>query len=167
MSGTVINNSQSTIQIYTTRTNDTSNFKPTLQSLKHQTPVVASESNSDISFLGDGDYIYCGVWDINTVSGSADSWIIFSINSGTVVNSNFDSYSITVSGTRNTNFVITVSDGSGNSTPSNNVILVAFIVIIALLVLAGIGAGIFFLLKTLPKGSANPYQQTDLPVFIG
>lgn len=175
MDGTIINSSQTNIQVYATRTKDSSGkTQPNLKALSmEQVPVVGTGSSADLLLAGDGDYIYCGLWNEETDVGQPDSWIIFSLTDK-VVQSDYNEYAMTVSETSaesetiDAGFIITVTDGPGKKSPSTtgstSGIWIILIVLLVLLVV-GIVAGVLFLRKPKPQISTNPFIQGDVPLI--
>ena len=164
MDGTITNSSQTNIQLYAIRTKDSSGkTHPNLKDLSTGlVPVVGAGNSSDVLLSGEGDYIYCGLWNAKTNVGQPDSWIIFSLTNK-VVQSDYNEYAMSVSGITDTGFIITVTDGPGKRSPSSTSgIWIILIVLLVLLVVIGI-VGVFILRKPKLQISTDPFVKGDVP----
>ena len=174
MHGVIVNNSGDSIKVYAMRTNDTSGGnQPNLQDISSGlVPVVSAGSSSDIPLLGQGNYIYSGVWSASASKGTPDSWVVFE-NDHQPTGSQYNKYAMSVSKAEGTGFMITVSDGVGRSpdttssvtstSTKNTTMWIIILVIVFVLILILMGVGMYMLR---PKKSVvnNPFAQTDIPL---
>ena len=155
MTGAVINNSTSTIQIHMQRVNKPDPIKSDLANYKTgQTAIVGRGSSADIGIENAGKYIYVAVWSESASTGSPSSYVVFDTADGAILNSSIGGYTISIRGSIN-NWVITV----GNSWTRTILITVGLIVgLLFLLLILGL---IYFYFMKAEKESNN-----DLPFII-
>ena len=159
MEGTIINKATQTVQVYMEHTTSVKNSSPNLKDYKSgQLTNVSSMSSADIGISGDGDYVYCAIWKIDTITGNPDTWLVYTKENGTIKASHFKSFMVQISGSENTGWIITISNRSGSS----NQIYIALIVFV-LLFLVGIAIGIYFMLRK--NSGTTMIGAVDTPIF--
>nr|QBK87542.1 MAG: hypothetical protein LCMAC201_04530 [Marseillevirus LCMAC201] len=168
MDATVINNSGDDIQVYLKCTNNsTGSDQPKLQDLSSEMlPVVGSTTSADAPIMCTNEklqYIFAGIWNDKTSIGKPNSWLTFDIKSLGVLNSSYDNYQTSISGTKDKGYILTITDSDGLPSQNGNIWLIILIGVFILFLLIGIGSALFFAFR---KGSSSHFVQNELPFFV-
>jgi hypothetical protein len=157
MSVAIKNQSSSNVQVYVMCTNSTSGSDlPSLQNLASSALSYVGETETADSLtvcaLDNPKYILAGVWSGTASSGSASSWIVIEPITGITVGTGGSKYKLAVTGTQTNGFVLTISNGTGVSL---TVLWIILVVIVGLLVLIGLGYGLFHLISSRPSATSS------------
>lgn len=162
MSASVINNSNSNIQVYiicsdSIGTIDLKNI------FTADVTFIGAGSNADLTILGDcigKKYIIVQIWRGNTSSGEANSIAVYDTTTNAIIKKNAGNFNININ--KNTKgYQVVIENTPSSILPS----ILIFMLIIMLMVIFSIAG--YFLVKYLhsQKSYSSPYSSEDIPIL--
>ena len=142
----IINNATDSVKIYTVCINNTETINlPFLGDINEQfsNMVIIGKDSSADAILEQctitSRYILICIWELTTLIGEPNSWIVYDLNDQSIVKSSINNYTSSLDGNFTSGYIITIRAGQGGGRWWLYILMILFILIVI-----GAGIGVFY-----------------------